>query len=110
MVLRRAASATASGLEPTRHSTVMLPLSSVTTIANFVMAIWPALRTRLGRLRLGFVSTLRQGKNVVGGTKFHDGPTNVRVRKRPTSIETPPALTAGFHTRSNTSTARTSAG
>src|SRR5215470_11749391 len=45
MVLRRAPSATASGLEPTRHSSVLLPLRSVTTIANSVMAISPALRT-----------------------------------------------------------------
>src|SRR5262245_52075632 len=48
MVLRRAPSATASGLEPTRHSSVLLPLSSVTMIANSVMAISPALRTTLG--------------------------------------------------------------
>jgi hypothetical protein len=36
--------------------------------------------------------------------------TNARARRRATSIATPPLLTAGSHLRSNTSTARTSAG
>src|SRR5258707_12801379 len=38
----------------------------------------------------------------------HD--TNARARRRETSIAMPPLLTAGFQVRSNTSTARTSAG
>jgi len=40
----------------------------------------------------------------------HCAPTNVRGRKRPISIGTPPELIAGVQARSNTSTARTSAG
>jgi hypothetical protein len=40
----------------------------------------------------------------------HDAPTNVRGRKRLISIGTPLELIAGVQARSNTSTARTSAG
>src|SRR5262249_60963374 len=40
----------------------------------------------------------------------HRVPTNVRGRKRPISIGTPPELIAGVQARSNTSMARTSAG
>src|SRR5262245_65608579 len=39
----------------------------------------------------------------------HDA-TNARCRERPISIGTPPELIAGVQARSNTSTARTSAG
>src|SRR5262245_42885253 len=40
----------------------------------------------------------------------HEASTNVRGRKRPISIGTPPVLIARFQARLNTSTARTSAG
>src|SRR5262245_37331761 len=51
----------------------------------------------------------RTGEAPPSPARFSDAPTNVRVRKRPTSIETPPALTACCQVRPpQTSMSRTS--
>ena len=61
------------------------------------------------RLRPEIIRRVAIGQMSFLAALAHDA-TNARGRKRPISIGTPPELIAGVQARSNTSTARTSAG